>query len=772
MKPVELAVMWAKRRVPCFPIAIAWDATKGSTNKRPLTNHGHKDATTDIHELSGLFDSARLRTGESVAVGLYPGPAGLVVFDIDRKGGLDGFEAADNLGLRDSFAVSTASGGEHRYFKLPEGVRVGNKSPWAGIDIRSADGWIVAPGVETPWGNWEPLPDHSWPDDLDDIPNTVLELLDQRVRQTAGIETAGDEVNRSVTDESTEAALAACISLGARVHRRVLFKGRETYEIIRPGKDYGVSATVGYVAPGIVNVFSSEWEGFPPGGYTERDGKLLNYAEEDVASMEVWIARCGEPPVDQSGNALKKGGRRAPSQATQIVEIACRQYKLATDQNREAIAIEIARPNVAWSISGAKFGLAPRLAKAFLAEYGAVIPKSAISDALLTLEGIAADGPTIDVHLRVGRAPTGDIVLDLGHPDGNVVVISQSGWYVSDRSPICFRRTGLTSPIPVPIHGGNLIVLRGLMNVSDRQWGLILGWMVAAYFPEIPHPILALLGEHGTAKSTAASMIVRIIDPSGAPTATAPSNVDEWIVTAAGSWLVPLDNISSLQGWLSDSLCKAVTGDGLRRRTLYTNSDITVHYFRRCLIMTSIDIGAIRGDLADRLLKIELERISGANRRADTEVEALFEANRATILGGLLDLLVKVLAVFPEIALPEMSRMADYTKVLAALDDVQDTNILANYIRLSDDLAFDVIDGDAVAAAILEFMKTKGTWTGNAAALLEATTPPIQPKGWPQSPKALAGRITRCLPALRANGVDRESGPRRTFILTYKPPSP
>ena len=37
---------------------------------------------------------------------------------------------------------------------------------------------------------------------------------------------------------------------------------------------------------------------------------------------------------------------------------------------------------------------------------------------------------------------------------------------------------------------------------DDDQWALLVAWLVAALRPSGPYPVLALLGEQGTAKST------------------------------------------------------------------------------------------------------------------------------------------------------------------------------------------------------------------------------------------------------------------------------
>src|SRR6185295_18108145 len=123
---------------------------------------------------------------------------------------------------------------------------------------------------------------------------------------------------------------------------------------------------------------------------------------------------------------------------------------------------------------------------------------------------------------------------------------------------------------------------------------------------------------------------------------------------------------SIIPDWWSDSLCKAVTGDGWLRRKLYTDGELAVLSFRRVVLLTSIDPGALRGDLGDRLLLADLEPIPPGRRRSEVELDRALEASRPRVLGALLTDLSAVLKTLPDIHFNDLPRMADFSRVLAA----------------------------------------------------------------------------------------------------------
>lgn len=465
-------------------------------------------------------------------------------------------------------------------------------------------------------------------------------------------------------------------------------------------------------------------------------------------------------PVPRAAPAASPSSK-SPPQATILADLALDRYRFVRSAAGDPFAVEIDGTCVASPLRG-NDSLRTELARTFMREYGQAPRQGALTDALCVLEGAAADGAHERVELRVAR--DGDhIYLDLGEADGTTICVSPTGWTETQRPPLLWRRTVLTGPIPAPVRGGRIEDLEALLNVAGTdQFDLVVAWLVAALIPDIPHPVLTAVGEQGTGKTTAVRMLVELVDPSPAPLRTAPRDEQGWAVAAAGSWVVALDNVSSLAPWLQDALCRAVTGDALVRRRLYSDSDIAVLAYQRVIALTSIDPGALRGDLGDRMVLLDLERISPSQRLLDRDLADRFETLRPGLYGALLDLLAAVLAVLPTIKLDAMPRMADFARVCAAVDRVRNTNTLDTYMACTTKLAAAVVEADPVAVAVTALVNTTGEWQGTATELLAAIAPERPPKGWPGSAGVLSGRLKRAAPALRDLGIEIE------FSTTHK----
>ena len=494
-------------------------------------------------------------------------------------------------------------------------------------------------------------------------------------------------------------------------------------------------------------------------------GQALAVVSNYGPSLEKYGTRLADEVVRSwaavgGGEAAKKSKSAGPSQATRIVQIALTEYDLGCTPDGDTYAIPKTGPRVVRLLRGGRGSLRAELARAYFDRTDAAASQSALTDACMVLDGKAQQVEPIELHLRVAAHQTA-LVLDLGDPSGRAVVITAAGWRVVDEPPVRFRRTAATGALPDPARGGALDVLWHAVNVAEKYRPLVLAVLVAALVPNLPHPVVAITGEQGTGKSTATRRLASIIDPSPAQLRKAPKDVETWTTAAAGSWVVALDNLSGMSDWLSDAVCRACTGDGDLRRRLFSDGDLHVISFRRVTMLNGIDLGALRGDLADRLVHVALDVISPDKRRLDRDLDIDWRRAHPRVLGAVLDLTVKVLAALPGIELDELPRMADYARVLAAVDQVIDTQGLDTYKGLQTDLAEDAATSDPVLIALTA--KVVEDWSGTSADLLTVITPHDElgrtPKDWPKA-RALTTLLRRQAPALRQLGWVVQEIPR------------
>lgn len=493
-------------------------------------------------------------------------------------------------------------------------------------------------------------------------------------------------------------------------------------------------------------------------------------------------SKAGSGKGTGSGDKPKDQG---PSQAQILVEIAEKRFRMLMGADGQPYAVLIDGPAVVMPLSKGG-GLRTRLAKLYTDHTGGKVPtSSALSDALTVLIGRAEECDPEPVELRVGRLASGAIVIDLGTVEGHAVVVEPGTWRLVQRSPLLFRRSQVMRKLPIPVEPGTgtLDGFRALLNVGDEGWQLVVGWLVAALIPDIPHPMVVLSGLAGAGKSDATKMLVRLIDDTHTPTRAIPKDgLDGWGITAYAHWVIGLDNLSTIPAWFSDALCRTVTGEGIEKRSLYTDMDVTALSFMRPMVANGIEMGDPAGDLAERSIPIELERIAPEARRKETDVWADFAAAHPAALGALLDLLAKVLHKLPTIKLDRLPRMADFAEVLAALDAVTGWDSLSAYERAVSSANEAVVTSDVLATAVVALAEQHGTWAGSASQLWDQLTPrdpfgkpaPAD-KSWPKSPAALSGKLKRVIPALASEDVaisferDTGHGRGRSIRITTGP---
>jgi hypothetical protein len=393
-------------------------------------------------------------------------------------------------------------------------------------------------------------------------------------------------------------------------------------------------------------------------------------------------------------------------------------------------------------------------------------PAQALADAVSTVAAQARYGAHTSVQPVYVRV-AGDedaLYLDLADEHWRAVAITDTGWNIVADPPVKFRRSRGMLALPTPVHGGSLHLLRGYLNLaSDEQWALLTGWLVATLRPRGPYPVLALIGEQGSAKTTCQKMLRRLIDPNVAPVRSEPRDPRDVAIAANNSWLLGYDNLSEVETWLSDCFCRLATGGGFGTRELYSDNDEVLFDAQRPVMLNGIDAVIARGDLFERSIIVDLPRIPEAQRRREDELWAQFEEEQDLMLGALLDAVVVARQRLPDVHPKRLPRMADFACWAMAAEPglgLEAGAFIAAYDSNRREAHSLSLEASAIAGPIQE-LAAAGPWTGTPTELLAKlcelaqidTTKPYRPKGWPKTPRYLSGDLKRIAPNLLAVGV-------------------
>jgi hypothetical protein len=343
-------------------------------------------------------------------------------------------------------------------------------------------------------------------------------------------------------------------------------------------------------------------------------------------------------------------------------------------------------------------------------------------------------------------------------------------------------------PLPAPKPGGSLDDFRSYLNcgagddVDDDLFRLLVGFTVGACRPTGPYLVLVLGGEQGSAKSTTARAIRRLIDPNKAGDRSAPRDERDLAIAIRNGRIVSLDNLSRLSDWQSDALARVATGAGFATRQLYTDSDEFMVYAARPIIINGIGDLATRSDLLDRSVLVDLPRIDPAHRRSETELWAAFDRDHPRLLGALLDAVSAAWSGEDYVRLDRPPRMVDATRWVTAAEPVLGwpaNSFVAAYARNRSSAHELALDASPIALP-LRVLAARGRWLGTASELLAVLAKMVsedvaRARDWPASSGSLGNQLRRLAPNLRAVGIgvafDREAGTGRRLVTISTDPN-
>jgi energy-coupling factor transporter ATP-binding protein EcfA2 len=380
------------------------------------------------------------------------------------------------------------------------------------------------------------------------------------------------------------------------------------------------------------------------------------------------------------------------------------------------------------------------------------------------------EGPERIVHLRYG-SHGGCVYIDLGNDKWEQVEISNRGWRIlaSHESSVRFRREQGMAAMCYPASNGSFEPLRQILNLdSEVDFILMVSWLIGAMNPKGPFPIMVLVGEQGSSKSTTAKMLKGLTDPATIGLVALPKCEQDLAIAAQRTWTLPYDNLSKITDGMSDAFCRLATGGGFRTRTLYTNEDEMMFSSVRPLIMNGISDFVTRQDLADRSILIHLPSIPEQRRLPEKVLYERWREARPLIFGAICDALSTSLRNLPHVELPTYPRMADFAQLIVAAEPVlpwKSGAFLQAYFENREKMIDVALEADEVATTVIALVEktAEKKWVGTATELKDALDAVVDERtrrlrSWPKKSNMLSNRVRRCATFLRSKGIHYERG--------------
>ena len=420
-------------------------------------------------------------------------------------------------------------------------------------------------------------------------------------------------------------------------------------------------------------------------------------------------------------------------------------------------------------VRGQKFKNA--LVRAYTREHGEPPKASLLKQAIEAAIAEADLAKKVEMHLRIAQAEE-KVYYNFADGSGSVIEIDSTGWRVCTDAPVCFREYPLTGSQVQQDRYNSVPIAKVFdwINISDPLARVLMEvCLVSSFMPGIKHPLLMLNGHQGSAKTTAARILKKLVDPSAVDVGPLPKTVAEIAQLLSHPHFTVFDNLSEIKPAVSDLLCQAVTGGVFSKRRLYTDEEDVVLRMDGCVAATGINIVAEKADLLDRTILFRLERISEARRKDEATLWAEVKAATPGLLASIFDTVSEAMARLPKIKLRKAHRMADFYKAGIAISQAlgyknNEFELAMEQNRRNVELA--ALEGEPLCEAVAMFMLRKSSWKGTASELLQDLLQTNVAGALPKAPNQLSRKLKEVELTLRNFKIHVHWGRDRDTNLT------
>jgi hypothetical protein len=410
-----------------------------------------------------------------------------------------------------------------------------------------------------------------------------------------------------------------------------------------------------------------------------------------------------------------------------------------------------------------------------------------IKNATLILKAKAKDAPLRWLYNRIAPDGTGGVWMDMGYDFGRAIHVTMDGWHVDENPPQIFYHYNHQMPLYTPVSGGSLDMMDEFLNLEDEDRILAKIAIISYLVPGVPHIGLNVIGPQGTGKSTSQLLIIKLLDPASTNILSLPSDEKELTQNLEHHSVCMFDNVGYLSRTQSDILCRAITGDAIEKRALYTNDESFIKQYMRTIGLNGISTVIEKSDLFSRMLTLNFLKIKDDARKTYAEMLEIMDRDGPLILGAILDILVRAIQFYPETQTKINVRMSDFARwgcAIAKAMGLEQSKFEAVYLGNLEGQDEIVVQSSLIAEKIIEYMdRTQSVRLEGSASelkeLMEAfTNPPdsygrpmgdllSKMQGWAKTSTWFGRNLMEVAPSMESAGyfVKRTHGMTTRYII-------
>ena len=209
----------------------------------------------------------------------------------------------------------------------------------------------------------------------------------------------------------------------------------------------------------------------------------------------------------------------------------------------------------------------------------------------------------------------------------------------------------------------------------------------------------------------------------------------------------------------------------------YSDGDEYVINACRPIIISGVNSSVIRGDLADRVLNVELERLpQDIGFISDDEINNEFDNLHPKLLGSICSIISVALRNYPNLKITNLPRMAKPSKWITAAESGlgwEHGHFIKEHSKNQKMIAGESCEQNSLVRAIISLLESidSGKFVGTSSYLFDCLNQyqNEQPADWPKTANSMTRIIKNLIPVLEKISVKVEytrQSNQRLIILT------